>query len=157
MPTKKKLVKPSDDKVDEFGYTEKQLEEAQPIGDNWLDTEDFEAPWMAISPPNEEILFDVDIGSVELIYTDAPLDWEKREGSDGKVKQYRAEMKSIMRGDRVEALDGQHLVPFWACRGFKHAIKLSGKRGGWAAMGYERRTEQRNGKAYNEAFFGIEE
>ncbi len=161
MPPKtKKLVKPTEPQVDEFGYkdvtdtadapTETQL-------DSWLDTDDFEAPWMAVVQPNEEILFDIDISSVEMVYTDAPADWTQREGSDGKVKQYSAEMKNIMKGERLQALDGRHLVPFWACREFKQTIKLSKKRGGWTEMGYERRTELRNGKTYNEAFFGISE
>ncbi len=156
-PKTKKLVKATEPQVDEFGYTDVTNDSIETQLDNWLDTEDFEAPWMAVVTPNEEILFDLDISSVEMVHTEAPLDWEKREGSDGKVKQYSAEMKNILLGERVQALDGRHLVPFWACRDFKQTIKLSKKRGGWTEMGYERRTELRNGKAYNTAFFGISE
>jgi hypothetical protein len=119
----------------------------------WLDADDFEGPWMAWVEPDEEVNFELDIGSVEVIQDEILF---KTHDKPVDIKQYKAEMQDILTpdGDMV-AEDGEYVIPFWACRAFKQAVKAAKQREGWLEMVYKRTVEDRKGTKYNTAHFGL--
>lgn len=119
-----------------------KFKHAQEDMETFDETDKFEAPWMSRTTVGEEVNFEVDRTRLFVEEVEPPFEIT---GKRTTIDQGRGTMRNINyteSGKKVD-LDGEHVVPFWACAPLKAVLKTAGgpKQKKWVTMAYYREAE----------------